>query len=63
MGCLPLMSPSTHPRSELQVTRVGSMLYFMSLGDVIMFVFSLCNLLYTLYIISEGEKNVGKYLK
>lgn len=63
MGCLPLMSPSTHPRGELQVATVGSMLYLMSLGDVIIFIFSLCNLFYTLYIISEGEKKCWKVFK
>lgn len=59
-----LREPSTHPRGELQVATVGSMLYFMFLGDAIMFISSLCNLFYTLYIISEGKKKkVGKYLK
>lgn len=63
MGCLPSVSPSTHPSGELQVAAVGSVLYFVSLGDVIMFIFSLCNLFYTLYVISEGEKKCWKVFK
>lgn len=62
-GLSDFCEPSTLPRGELQVVTTESMLHFMFLGNVIMFIFSLCNLFYTLYITCEGEKNVGKYLK
>lgn len=61
MGCPPFVSLSTHPRGEMQVvTTAGSMLYFISLGNVTMFIFNLCNSFYTLFIISKGQKNCWK---
>lgn len=48
MGCLPLVSPSTVHRGQLQVATVGNVLSFMSLGNVIMIIFSLRNWFYAL---------------